>query len=98
VTRRSLRRSGAAAGRPAAAFFFHHSQVTNMRTGTILKLNLERGFGFIGEPGEADTFFHISVLDGLPFDEQLIGQRVEYEAYDDERSGKPRASIVRPAH
>lgn len=48
--------------------------------GTVVKVNLDRGFGFIAADGEsADVFFHISELRNLEFDEQLTGKRVTFE-------------------
>jgi cold shock CspA family protein len=47
--------------------------------GTIVRLNLERGFGFIASTGEPDYFFHCRELrDGLVFNEQLRERRVRF--------------------
>ncbi len=49
-----------------------------MPQGTIKKLVLDKGFGFIeGERG--DVFFHHSAVDGGVFDTLQEGQTVEYE-------------------
>ena len=51
--------------------------------GTITKVILERGFGFIRERGSTDRkeiFFHRSQLGrGLVFDEQLIERSVRFD-------------------
>ncbi len=47
--------------------------------GTIVRLNLERGFGFIASTGEPDYFFHCRELRaGLTFDEQLRERFVRF--------------------
>jgi cold shock protein len=52
--------------------------VANMPQGTIKKLIMDKGFGFIqGERGE--LFFHHSALDGITIEELREGQRVEFE-------------------
>lgn len=64
--------------------------------GTISRLSIERGYGFI-EPLDVgpDVFFHCKALaPDLLFDEQLRGRRVVFETFT---TGKgPRASNVRP--
>jgi cold shock protein len=48
-----------------------------MPQGTIKKLIMEKGFGFIqGEHGE--LFFHHSALDGATIEELREGQKVDY--------------------
>ena len=54
-----------------------------MPQGTIKKLVMDKGFGFIqGERG--DLFFHHSALDGTSIEELREGQQVEFR-------GRPRA-------
>lgn len=67
-----------------------------MRYGTIVRVDIYGGFGFICEFGEYDAkvFFHQSVLDGLVFDETLIERRVCFEAV--EKPKGLRATFVRP--
>jgi cold shock protein len=49
-----------------------------MPQGTIKKLIMDKGYGFIqGEKGE--LFFHHSALDGTPIEELREGQKVEFE-------------------
>ena len=65
-----------------------------MATGTIKKLIMEKGFGFIqGDRGE--LFFHHSAVENGMFDALQEGQSVEF----DEGSGPkgPRAENVKPA-
>ena len=65
-----------------------------MPQGTIKKLIMDKGFGFIqGERGE--LFFHHSALDGIAIEELHEGQQVEFE---EGRGPKgPRAENVKPA-
>lgn len=65
--------------------------------GTITKVVLGRGFGFIRELDGAkrkDIFFHASQLrGGLQFDERLLELEVEYDVK--ETFGGPKAENVR---
>lgn len=67
-------------------------------TGIIKRVVEERGFGFIEPSGPGpDVFFHMSALaGGLVFNEQLRGQRVEFDR--ESRDGRSRATSVRPAN
>jgi cold shock CspA family protein len=72
-----------------------------MPTGTIKKLVVEKGFGFIraekGEGGSGDVFFHHSTVVDRGFDRLTEGQRVEYTLDTSNEAGKgPRAREVRP--
>jgi len=50
-------------------------------TGTVKSIISDRGFGFIESTLSAsDIFFHMSALDGLAFDEQLVGCRIQLDA------------------
>ena len=64
-----------------------------MPQGTIKKLVVEKGFGFISGEKSNDVFFHLSSLAGGSFEELQVGQTVEYEVIQDQRG--PRASSVR---
>lgn len=70
-----------------------------MPVGTIKKLVMDKGFGFIkGEGG--DIFFHHSTVADRGFDQLTEGQQVEYAIDQDggDSKGKgPRALSVRPA-
>ena len=58
--------------------FLFFGGVANMPQGTIKKLIMDKGFGFIqGERGE--LFFHHSALDGVTIEELRKGQKVEFE-------------------
>jgi len=48
-----------------------------MFEGTIRRLYLDRGFGFIAAE-DSDVFFHRSVVKGVHFDELEEGQSVQY--------------------
>ncbi len=59
-------------------FSFFFEEVAVMPQGTIKKLIMDKGFGFIqGEHGE--LFFHHSALDGVAIEELREGQKVEFE-------------------
>ncbi len=68
-----------------------------MYVGTITRVNVDRGFGFIRLPGSPDVFLHASSLAaGMEFDEYLTERRVEFELTSDHRG--LRALNVRPAN
>ena len=63
-----------------------------MPQGTIRKLVMDKGFGFIqGEKG--DLFFHHSTVQDISFEELQEGQTVEYEVGNSPKG--PRAENVR---
>ena len=69
-----------------------------MPQGTIKKIVLDRGFGFIAGQTEDVFFHHTSVADN-GFDDLKEGQTVDYEIAGDDggRKGKgPRAASVKP--
>src|SRR3954469_24054191 len=64
-----------------------------MPTGTIARLLIDKGFGFIRDEGGTEHFFHRSSVRGAVFELLREGQRVEFTPED---SGKgPRAGEVR---
>lgn len=67
-----------------------------MYVGTVCKVVVDRGFGFIRLPGSADVFMHAyDLTDDVDFAETLVERRVEFDL---EHSTKgPRAVNVRPA-
>jgi CspA family cold shock protein len=66
-----------------------------MQTGTIKKLVVDKGFGFISPTQGEDVFFHSSACTDMQFEDLRQGDRVEYEATDGKKG--PRASEVRLA-
>lgn len=69
-----------------------------MLRGTIKKLVRDRGFGFITTgPSSKDIFFHVSIVEAVPFDSLEEGQSVEFEMADgvEDRGKGPRAAVVR---
>ena len=69
------------------------SEDTGMPTGTIARLLIDKGFGFIRDEGGIEHFFHRSSVRGAVFELLREGQRVEFTP---EESGKgPRAGEVR---
>lgn len=67
-----------------------------MFVGTVCKVILDKGYGFIRLPGSQDVFMHsYDVCDEIDWGEQLVERRVEFEL---EHSHKgPRAVNVRAA-
>jgi CspA family cold shock protein len=64
-----------------------------MPTGTIARLLIDKGFGFIRDESGLELFFHRSSVKGAVFELLREGQRVDYTPED---SGKgPRAGDVR---
>ena len=63
--------------------------------GTIKKIIIERGFGFILAEDGKEIFFHRSGLQGVPFETLREGQAVQFDIEDAGRG--PRANNVRPA-
>jgi CspA family cold shock protein len=49
-----------------------------MTTGTVTRLVVDRGFGFIGNSTGKDIFFHYTQLDGIKFQALKEGQNVSY--------------------
>jgi CspA family cold shock protein len=65
-----------------------------MPKGTIRKLVIDRGFGFIKTEQEEDAFFHRNELQGVEFSSLREGQEVEFEMGQG-RDGRPAAVKVR---
>jgi CspA family cold shock protein len=64
-----------------------------MATGTVKRIQRDKGFGFIRDTGGQEYFFHRSSVQGS-FEDLSEGQRV---SFDEEQSDKgPRAGNVRP--
>lgn len=69
------------------------SEVTGMPTGTIARLLIDKGFGFIRDEGGVEHFFHRSAVRGAVFELLREGQRVEFQP--EESTKGPRAGDVR---
>ena len=64
-----------------------------MATGTVKRIQRDKGFGFIRDTNGQEYFFHRSSVQGS-FDDLSEGQRVNFDV---EQSPKgPRAGNVRP--
>jgi cold shock CspA family protein len=70
-----------------------------MENGTIVRVVLERQFGFIARSGIGrDVFFHMSALrGGMHWDEQLIQRPVRFETEPSPNGKGPRAVEIWPA-
>lgn len=70
-------------------------------TGTIKRMNIERGFGFITrDDGHGDVFFHAMQVnrsaDNLLFAKLEMGMRLAFDVEDTPNG--PRAFAIRKAH
>ena len=64
-----------------------------MPTGTIARLLIDKGFGFIRDEGGVEHFFHRSSVRGVVFELLREGQRVDFVTEDSPKG--PRAGEVR---
>jgi len=64
-----------------------------MATGTIARLLIDKGFGFIRDESGLEHFFHRSSVRGAVFELLREGQRVEFSVEDSQKG--PRAGDVR---
>ena len=64
-----------------------------MPSGTIARLLIDKGFGFIRDEGGIEHFFHRSSVRGSVFELLLEGQRVEFTV--EESAKGPRAGEVK---
>ena len=64
-----------------------------MPSGTIARLLIDKGFGFIRDEGGIEHFFHRSAVRGAVFELLGEGQRVEFTP--EESAKGPRAGEVR---
>jgi len=63
-----------------------------MQVGTVKFFNTQKGFGFIQpEDGSKDVFVHISAVERANMGTLREGQRVQFEAVVDRKSGKTSA-------
>ena len=64
-----------------------------MPTGTIARLLIDKGFGFIRDEGGTEHFFHRSSVRQSVFELLREGQRVEFTVEESQKG--PRAGDVR---
>ena len=69
------------------------SEGSRMPTGTIARLLIDKGFGFIRDENGLEHFFHRSAVRGAVFELLRDGQRVEFTPEDSQKG--PRAGDVR---
>ena len=65
-----------------------------MRTGSIVRLVRDRGFGFIRTENGQEVFFHATGMAGFPFDNLMEGQTVTFDIEQDTRGRGQRAVRV----
>jgi hypothetical protein len=66
-------------------------------TGTIVRLLVGQGHGYIRLPDRRDIYFHRGdLVEGTPFNEFAVGDKLVFELLEDKFSG-PRALAVRRA-
>jgi CspA family cold shock protein len=69
-----------------------------MRTGSIVRLVRDRGFGFIRTDDGQEVFFHATgVSGGIPYDNLTEGQVVSFDVERDTRGRGERAINVQQA-
>ena len=69
-----------------------------MTRGTVKFFNGQKGFGFIQpDGGGPDVFVHVTALEREGISNLVEGQKVEYEAQPDRRTGKTAVSNIRLA-
>jgi CspA family cold shock protein len=69
-----------------------------VRTGSIVRLLRDRGFGFIRTDDGQEVFFHATGVTGAtPFDDLNEGQSVSYDVEQDTRGRGQRAVNVQVA-
>ena len=64
-----------------------------MQSGTIARLLLDKGFGFIRDERGIEHFFHRGSVRGAVFEQLREGQRVEFTPEESQKG--PRAGDVR---
>ena len=64
-----------------------------MASGTIVRLLIDKGFGFISDEGGVEHFFHQTAVQDAVFESLREGQRVEFTV--EESTKGPRAGDVR---
>jgi CspA family cold shock protein len=70
-----------------------HRRTEVMPTGTIARLLIDKGFGFIRDESGIEHFFHRSAVRGAVFELLREGQRVEFQP--EESAKGPRAGDIR---
>jgi cold shock protein len=69
-----------------------------MQVGTVKFFNTQKGFGFIQpEDGSKDVFVHISAVERANMGTLREGQKVQFEAVADRKTGKTSAENLAAA-
>lgn len=61
-----------------------------MVEGVVKNIDAARGYGFVSVPGQRDAFFHFKELIGLPFDDQLVQKRVQFDLMNGDKGLRAR--------
>src|SRR3954466_4047740 len=95
ASRRRMELTGARTGWVPLGFpwGFGRGGLGVMPTGTIARLLIDKGFGFIRDEGGIEHFFHRSSVRGAVFELLREGQRVEFTPEESQKG--PRAGDVR---
>jgi len=80
-------------GNPRTILGNIRSEDQSMQTGTIARLLIDKGFGFIRDEAGLEHFFHRSAVRGAVFELLREGQRVEFVVEESQKG--PRAGDVR---
>jgi len=93
VYQANARRSDRSRGNPRTILGNICSEDQSMQTGTIARLLIDKGFGFIRDEAGLEHFFHRSAVRGAVFELLREGQRVEFVVEESQKG--PRAGDVR---
>jgi hypothetical protein len=91
----NLRRRHPDQSRPNGGTAGPHQRIVTPATGTIAKLLVGQGHGYIRLADRRDVYFHRGdLVEGTPFNECAVGDTLSFELLEDRFSG-PRALSVR---
>jgi cold shock protein len=65
-----------------------------LTAGVVKRLVLDKGFGFVREPGGTEYFFHQSAMRGTAFEDLREGDAVRFQPNPHPNPKGPRADLV----